>query len=78
MNPREGMIMARRTRWMKDKRISHESLADEDAAEAFGNGDLLAEMRKTLAERMLDAESCVLRVSLSSCPCTLEWSLWND
>ena len=31
-------------------------LAGEDAAKAFRNGDLLAEMRKALAERVLDAE----------------------
>ena len=44
----------------KDGRISDELLdellAGEDAADAFRNGELLAEMRKALAERVLDAE----------------------
>ena len=53
--------MAMRTRQTrKEGRISDalldQLLAGEDAAEAFRNGDLLAEMRKALAERVLDAE----------------------
>ena len=51
-------MRARETR--KDGRISDELLdellAGEDAADAFRNGELLAEMRKALAERVLDAE----------------------
>lgn len=52
--------MAKRTRQTKDRRISYEllgeALAGEGAAEAFRNGGLLAEMRKTLAERVPDVE----------------------
>ena len=36
-----------------------ELLAGEDPAEAFRNGDLLAEMRKAVAERALNAEMAV-------------------
>ena len=48
--------MAKRTRRAKDKRTGDELLAGEGAAEAFRNEDLLAEMRKALAERVPDAE----------------------